>query len=82
MTLDDSAMHNPSVAHALAHSLTTSIDREILEQLSTPEVGLIGFQCLIGVIFFSLFFLPFSFFFFKLFFLRTACCFSVCATFR
>lgn len=61
MTLDDFALRNPSVAHALAHSLTTPNDRAILNQLSTLEVRLMGFQYLIGVIIILLFFFPLSF---------------------
>lgn len=61
MTLDDFALRNPSVAHALAHSLTMPNDRAILNQLSTLEVRLMGFQYLIGVIIILLFFFPLSF---------------------
>lgn len=55
VTLDDSALKDAWVAYAIAQSVTPPVDMAILECLGTPELGLMGNQCLVIVSFFILF---------------------------
>lgn len=56
MTIDDSTLKDVGVAYAITKSITPSADRAILERLGTPELGLIGYYCLVAVNFFILLF--------------------------
>lgn len=49
MTIVDSALREPEGAHALASSLLSPKDQEILNQVNTSELGMRAYQCLIGV---------------------------------
>ena len=49
VTVEDTALGDSGVVFALAHSVTLPRDRESLESIRTPELGIISFQCLIAV---------------------------------
>lgn len=62
MTIEDSALREPEVVYALASSLMSPKDQEILNRVDTLELGMRAYQGLIGVTPIKTSFSPFLFY--------------------